>query len=236
MGLFAAALLWCAWASAFSPARVVRGRGPALCGVPIEPSKFKKGYTVEIEDSIWKILEFQETGQARQQASTRVRLRNCFTGTTIEKNFRGSDKLYLADMDQQDATFSYVDGDTDEFVFYTVDDFEEMRLALADVENGNLMPPELVVKMRLWRGRLVEVRLPETIDLEVMYVDGDSAGMKKGTTLKKTAELSTGASIQVPQFVNRGDVITIDVAERAYLRRAEGFSKQNIAFSSTKTS
>jgi translation elongation factor P/translation initiation factor 5A len=117
-------------------------------GVGLDASKIKKGYTVEIDGSLWKILDVSETtGQARQQASTKVKLVNCFNPkSTVEKNFRGSgDVLFLADLDQVQASFSYVEDGY--YIFYTVDDFDELRLNAADVPNGDLMPEGLEVQV-----------------------------------------------------------------------------------------
>jgi elongation factor P len=78
----------------------------------------------------------------------------------------------------------------------------------------------------MWQSKLVDIRLPENIELTVTYTEsGDVAGMKKGTTLKKEAELSTGATVSVPLFVATGDVIVVNVQDRAYLRRADKYSK-----------
>ena len=150
----------------------------------------------------------------------RTKLKNLATGSVIDKTFRSQDVLEVASVEKRMATFSYVDGS--DYVFFSTVDFEELRLATSCVANGDLMPAELEIATLWWRGALLAAELPNTVELTVVYAEPDAKQSGRGADrLDKLVELCTGASIEVPSFIEAGETILVTVQDRAYAGRAK---------------
>lgn len=183
----------------------------------VEPGKFKKGLTIEFEDAIWKVVDFQQSKTARQAAVVRTKLKNLLTGTTTEKTFRLKEAVPTANLEKRPATFSYED--EDEFVLYDVESADELRVKTASVLNGDLMPAGLEVTVLQWETTLVDVELPTNVELTVSYTEPGLAG-DRANPGKKPAELETGATVQVPLFINSDERIIVNTENREYVGRA----------------
>ncbi|NLS75983.1 MAG: elongation factor P [Chloroflexi bacterium] len=183
----------------------------------IDVNQLRKGVTFEMDGGLWKVLEYQHHKPGRGNAIIRTKLRNLRTGATIERNFLSGDRVQDVRLDTREVQYLYNDG----HIYYFMDtgNYEQPALnseLLEDVipylKENNLL--ELVS----YEGEALGVELPITVDLEVTMTEpgfkGDTAS---GGT--KPATLETGLAINVPLFVNIGDVIRVDTRTGVYLTR-----------------
>jgi len=201
-----------------SPPGAALRRSPDVRMGVVEPAKFKKGLTIEFEDAIWKVLDFQQSKTARQAAVVRTKLKNLLTGTTTEKTFRLKEAVPTATLEKRLATYSYEDeGD---FVLYDVETADELRLKTDSVMNGDLMTAGMEVTVLQWESTVVDLNLPSTIELEITDTQPGVAG-DRANPGKKPAVVETGATVQVPLFVETGERIIVNGETRDYMGRAE---------------
>lgn len=198
------------------PHRAPKRRAPVRMAV-VEPGKFKKGMTIEMDDQIWKVMDFQQSKTARQAAVVRTKLKNLVSGSTTEKTFRLKEAVATANLEKRPATYSYEDNG--DLVFYDAETADELRIKKADVLNGDLMPAGLEVTVLQWESIVVDVILPTTVELAITYTEQGVAG-DRANPGKKPAELETGASVQVPLFVNTDERILVNTETREYVGRA----------------
>jgi len=191
----------------------------ALRGIMVDAGEFRKGTTVEFEGSPYKVVDFQHSKQARQAAVIRTRLQNMLTGGILEKNFRSGEKLEKVDIESSAMTFTYKDGDA--YYFTSMETFAEERLSAKLLGDRALYLTEgLEVKVARYNGQTIDVDLPTTVDLRVAETEpGDQGDRVNAGT--KPATLEGGKVIQVPLFVNAGDMIRVDTRDDRYMTRVK---------------
>ena len=184
----------------------------------VKPGDFKNGLTIERDGGVWKVLNFQQTKTARQAAMVRTKLKNLVSGTTVEDTFRMTETFQTAQVDTNDAVYSYDDGDS--LVFMDAVDFDEITIPRESIENIDLVKDGMTVQIVKWGDTIVDVQLPTSETYEVTYTE---PGLKNAasTGQSKDATLETGAIIQVPLFVEIGDVVKVKCAEREFIERAK---------------
>lgn len=183
----------------------------------ITPNDFKPGLTIEYDGDVWMILEFLHVKPGKGQAFVRTKLRNLRTGNVIERNFRINEEFEPARIERRKVQYLYSQGD--EFVFMDMDTFEEITVGREQLGDAvELMPENVEVMLLLHRGDVIGVELPTAVELRVVETEpgvrGDTASGGS-----KPAKVETGAIIQVPLFVNEGDVIKVDTRTRTYIER-----------------
>jgi len=184
----------------------------------VTPGNFKNGLTIEFQESVWKVMSFQQSKSARQAAVVRTKLKNLISGTTVDQTFRISETLQTAQVDKTDAIYSYDDGDM--VVFMNAETFDEIPINRDIIDNVDLLQDGATVSLVTWGDTVVDVTLPATADFQVKYTE---PGLKKAasTGQMKSATLDTGAEITVPLFVEIGDVVRVNCAERTYMERVK---------------
>lgn len=184
----------------------------------VEPGNFKNGLTIEFQDSVWKILSFQQTKSARQAAMVRTKLKNLISGTTMEQTFRMGETIQTANVEKSDAVYSYLENDN--VIFMQSETFDEIMIPAANVDSVDLLKDGMVVQIVSWGDTIVDVVLPSAETYEVQYTE---PGLKKAasTGQTKVATLETGAEINVPLFVEIGDLVKVNCADRAYVERVK---------------
>jgi len=182
-----------------------------------DTSDIRKGLKVMMDGAPWVVVEFQFVKPGKGAAFTRTKLRNLLTGSVIDRNFRSGEKFEPADVETKSMQYLYKEGDS--FVFMDTSTYDQVHIPSDTVgEDANFMPENLVVEVLFFQSRAVGVTLPNFIEQPVMETDpgfrGDTA---TGTT--KPARISTGATVNVPLFINVGDIIKIDTRTGGYLER-----------------
>lgn len=183
----------------------------------ISAGDFKNGVTLEVDGTVYQILEFQHVKPGKGAAFVRTKLKNIMNGGAIERTFRPSEKFPKAHIEKQDMQYLYSDGEM--YNFMDVETYEQIALdeetagaALKFVKENDM------VKIVSYKGNVFDIEPPMFADLEVTETEpgvrGDTA-----TNVTKPATLETGAQVNVPIFVNQGDVIQIDTRTGDYLKR-----------------
>jgi len=183
----------------------------------IETGDIKKGMTIEIDGSLFKILMLKHIKIARGSAQVRMKLRNVTEGHTIEKTFQAGERFAIARLERREAQFLYRDGDL--FYFMFTDTFEQNPVSSELLEDiiGYLLEG-MTLDVILHGDVPIGVELPTTVELRVTQTEpgfkGDTA---QGGT--KPATLETGLTVTVPMFVNEEDTIRVDTRSGDYMER-----------------
>ena len=183
----------------------------------VSAGDFKNGLTVEIEGNIYQILDFQHVKPGKGAAFVRTKLKNIINGGVVEKTFRPTEKFETAHIDRKDMQYLYSDGDL--YYFMNVENYEQIALNEETIGDAlKFVKENEMVKVCSYNGNVFAVEPPLFVELEITDTEpgfkGDTA---QGAT--KPAVVETGASVQVPLFVNQGDVIKIDTRTGEYLSR-----------------
>lgn len=183
----------------------------------IDVNELRKGVTFELDNALYKVLDYEHHKPGRGKATIRIKARNMRTGTILEKSFISGDRVQDVRLDYHNVQFLYTDGDL--YHFMDLETFEQPAISkeLID-ENANFLKEGLEVKLTFYAGEPLDIELPTSVDLEVVEagiaVRGDTA-----TGVTKKVKTQTGLEVQVPNFVESGDVIRVDTRTGAYITR-----------------
>jgi elongation factor P len=185
----------------------------------ISSNDFRNGVTIVIDGQLWTVIEFLHVKPGKGSAFVRTRLKNVKTGSTVDRTFRAGEKLERATVDNRDMQMLY--NDADGYHFMDTETYENVTLQ-RDLIGGpaDFLKDGMKVAMQFHDGVPISCDLPAHVELAIVETDpgfkGDTA---TGTT--KPAQLETGATVQVPLFVNPGDIVRIDTRDRRYIGRVQ---------------
>ena len=185
----------------------------------ITAGDFRKGITLEMDNGIWTIVDFQHVKPGKGAAFVRTKIKNIVTGAVLERTFNPSDKFPRAHIETKEMEYLYNDGEF--YYFMDQETFEQLPLTQAQVEDAiPFVKENTTVTVRFFKGSAFSVQAPNFVELEVVDTEpgfkGDTA-----TNTYKPATLETGFVLQVPLFINVGDKLKIDTREGGeYLGRA----------------
>lgn len=185
----------------------------------VSAGDFKNGLTVEIEGNIYQILDFQHVKPGKGAAFVRTKIKNLKTGSVVEKTFRPTEKMPRAHIDRQDMQYLYTDGDL--YHFMNVETFDQIAINAQDVgDTLKFVKENEMVKILSYEGQVFGIEPPLFVELEITQTEPGFAGnTAQGAT--KPAVVETGATVQVPLFINQNEVIKIDTRTGEYLGRAK---------------
>ena len=184
----------------------------------VSTNEFKNGMHVEIEGSVWRILEFQHVKPGKGGAFVRTKVRSIDSGSVVDKTFRAGEKFPRVFTETKNMQYLYDSGD--EVVFMDETTYEQMSMPHAALEAElPFMQPSTPVQLLFVGGKPSGIQLPSSLELAVTETE---PGVKGDTVsnVTKPATLETGAVVQVPLFVNRGDRIKVDPRDGRYICRA----------------
>jgi len=184
----------------------------------ISSNEFKTGVTVEIDGDIYQIVEFQHVKPGKGAAFVRTKIKNVKTGSVVEKKFNAGEKLARARLDRREMQYLYKEGD--QFIVMDNESFEQIMLSDAQIgDEVKWLKENMNLGVLLYNEEVIGVDLPNTVELRVIETE---PGIKGDTATggTKAAIVETGASVQVPFFVNEGDVLIIDTRTGSYVSRA----------------
>ena len=184
----------------------------------VSAGDFKNGITLEMDNAIWQIIEFQHVKPGKGAAFVRTKLKNVINGGVVERTFRPTEKFPAARIDRVDMQYLYSDGDL--YHFMNVETFDQIALNSDDVGDSlKFVKENEMCKICSHNGSVFSVEPPLFVELEITETEpgfkGDTA-----TGASKPATVETGATVAVPLFVNQGDKIKIDTRTGEYLSRA----------------
>ncbi|MCU0484914.1 MAG: elongation factor P [Anaerolineales bacterium] len=184
----------------------------------IDVNDLRKGVTFEYDGSLFKVLEYSHHKPGRGNATIRVKAFNLRTGANIEKTFQSGERVQEARLDFHNVQYLYSDGSF--YYFMDLDTFDQPAIPAAILgDSASYLKESMECKLTFYQGEPLDIDLPLTVDLKVveaeMAVRGDTA-----TGVTKRVITETGLAVQVPGFVNVGDVIRVDTRTGGYITRA----------------
>jgi elongation factor P len=179
--------------------------------------ELRKGITFEMDGSIYRVLNFEHHKSGRGNATIRVKARDLRTGATLDRTFQSGNRVQDIRLDH--ATVQYLFHEGDLYTFMDTETYEQPVLSLAVLgEAVNYLKDGMTLEVVSYQGEPLDIELPTTVDLEVTYTEPGFAG-DTATGATKIAELETGLKVQVPLFVENGDIIRVDTRSGAYTTR-----------------
>jgi elongation factor P len=184
----------------------------------VNTNQFRNGMHISIDDSVWRIVEFQHVKPGKGGAFVRTRLKNLDSGAVVDKTFRAGEKFPRVHTEVKDVQYLYDSGD--DVVFMDQDTYDQINLARDSVAEAlDFLEPSSTVQLLTVDGKPAGVQMPSAVELTVKETEPGVRG-DTVSNVTKPATLETGAVVQVPLFVNIGDRIRVDPRERRYISRA----------------
>jgi len=184
----------------------------------IQATRLKKGMLVKMDQDLFRVLELQHVTPGNLRGFVRVKLRNIRSGTLSDQKFRSEDSVERATLDEREMQYLYQDGD--DYYFMDTTSFDQIHISSEALgESVGFLKPEMTIQVEFYGSEPVGIELPQTVNLKVT----DTVPGIKGATASaqvKPATLETGLVVQVPPFVNTGDMIRVNTETGEYLSRA----------------
>jgi elongation factor P len=182
-------------------------------------NQFKTGNHIEVDGTVFKILEFQHVKPGKGGAFVRTKLRRASDGNVIDRTFRAGEKFRDIRTEARKMQFLYADGDSAHFM--DTESFEQIEVPESTVEESlRWTKPSSEVDLLFIDGRPADIQLPSAVDLEITQTDPGVRGDSASTGGTKPATLETGAVIHVPLFVEQGQRVRVDTRSGDYVARA----------------
>ncbi|MBE9116772.1 elongation factor P [Lusitaniella coriacea LEGE 07157] len=183
----------------------------------ISSNDFRTGVTIELDRSVWRVVEFLHVKPGKGSAFVRTKLKNVQNGSVVERTFRAGETVPQANLEKRVMQYTYKEGE--QFVFMDMESFEESRLAEGQIgDRVKYLKEGMEANVIFWGEQILEVELPNSVTLEVTQTD---PGVKGDTATggTKPAIVETGAQVMVPLFISVGERIKIDTRNDSYLGR-----------------
>lgn len=183
----------------------------------ISTGDVKKGVIIELDGQLMRVLDWSHIKMARGSAQVRMKMQNVRKGDIVERTFQAGTRWPRARVETREAQFLYSDGDT--YHFMDAQTYEQFAIAgrmLGD--DARFLKENTDVQYSNYEGEVLGVELPVTVELTVSRTEPGFAG-DTATGAKKAATLETGLVVQVPLFVNEGDVLRVDTRTGEYVTR-----------------
>lgn len=183
----------------------------------IDVNDLRKGVIFELDNSLYRVLDFSHHKPGRGNAIIRIKARNIRTGSTIEKTFNSGERVQDVRLDYHNVQYLYTDGDT--YYFMDGQTFEQPGIPASLVgDYAGFLKEGMEVKLTFYQSEPLDIELPTSVDLKVVQAEvavrGDTA-----TGVTKKVVVETGATVDVPIFVKEGDVIRVDTRTGEYVTR-----------------
>ena len=187
-----------------------------MAGV-IDTSEFRKGLKIEIDGEPFEIVEFQHVKPGKGSAFVRTSIRSLLTGRVLQPTFKSGDKVGRPDIEEKEMQFLYNQGE--DYYFMDTRSYEQTFINEKVLgEQRSFLKENVNASILFYNGKAIGVSLPNSVDLRVVKCDPGVRGDTVSGALKP-AVLETGYQVQVPLFINEGDILKIDTRDGKYLTR-----------------
>jgi elongation factor P len=183
----------------------------------ITTNDLKNGITLQLDNGLFQVVEFQHVKPGKGGAFVRTKLRNLKSGNMLERTFNAGIRVEQAILDRADMQFLYRDGD--DYVFMDTATYDQMTVtpvALGDA--ADYMTESMMAQIAVYQGEIVSVDIAASVELEIAETEPGIQG-DRSTGGRKPATLQTGKIIQVPLFINTGDKVKVDTRTGEYMTR-----------------
>ena len=184
----------------------------------ISAGDFRKGMTIDIDGQVYTVVDFQHVKPGKGAAFVRTKIKNAVTGSVLERTFSPTERVPRAHVETKEMQYLYNDGNL--YYFMDTETYEQIPLNRGQVEDAmTFIKENMNVTIKFFKGEAFSVEPPFFVELEVTETEpgfkGDTA-----TGGSKPATLETGATVNVPLFINVGDVIRVETRTGEYMERA----------------
>ncbi|MDG0789792.1 elongation factor P [Cohnella ginsengisoli] len=184
----------------------------------ISVNDFKTGLTIEVDNDLCTVIDFQHVKPGKGAAFVRSKLKNLRNGNVIEKTFRAGENVVRAHIENRAVQYLYNSGS--EYTFMDNETYDQFNLDKKQLEwEVNFLKENMTVNITSYQGEILGINLPNNVDLKVVETEPGIKG-NTATGATKNAKLETGLNVQVPLFINEGDVLLINTTEGKYISRA----------------
>jgi elongation factor P len=183
----------------------------------ISTNDFKNGMTLQLDNGLFTVVEFQHVKPGKGGAFVRTKIRNVRTGAMLDRTFNAGVKVEQAIVDKRDMQYLYADGD--DYVFMDTASYEQLtvpRTALGDA--ADFLTESMTAMIAMFEGEIVQVEMPAAVELTIAETEPGVQG-DRVSGARKPATLETGKVVQVPLFVNIGDKVRVDTRSGDYITR-----------------
>jgi elongation factor P len=180
----------------------------------IDAGELRKGVVIELGGEIYQILEYQHVKMQQRQPVVKLKLRGVRSGNFVERNFQSGDKVATVFLEHRPVQYLYNDG----HLYYFMDNetYEQIVLTSAQVgDDAKYLKEGLALELLTCKGETVSIELPASVELRVTETDPGFKG-DRATAGTKPAKLETGVIIQLPLFINTGDIIKVNTRSGTY--------------------
>ena len=183
----------------------------------ISTADFKRGLTIELDGEVFQIVEFQHVKPGKGGAFVRTKLRNLRTERVFDRTFRAGERMEMAHIERRPMQYLYRGGS--DYVLMDLETYDQITLAAQQIGDGvKYLREGLEVSVVIHEERIISVELPDTVELQVTDTD---PGLRGDTASggSKPAVLETGVVVEVPLFIDIGDVVRVDTRSGQYVAR-----------------
>jgi elongation factor P len=183
----------------------------------LSSNDLKNGMTLNLDNGLFQVVEFQHVKPGKGGAFVRTKLRNIRQGTTVEKTFRAGEPVEQAVIDKREMQYLYPEGD--EYVFMDTETYDQLQVPVKSLGDaaGFLLEGNTAV-LQMYKDEIVGVDLPASVEVEVTYTEPGLQG-DRSSAGRKPATIQTGITVQVPLFVVTGERIKVDTRTGEYITR-----------------
>ena len=183
----------------------------------ISTNDMRPGMTLDLDGELWSVIEYQHHKPGKGHAMVRAKMRSLKSGVVVDKTFRPDEKVDIARLDRREMQYLYAD-DTG-LVFMDTETYEQSTIPRETLgDSARFLKESQMVSVLTHDGHALGVDLPTTVDLEVSETEPGLQG-DRSSAGTKPATLETGATINVPLFINTGDKLKVDSRDGSYLGR-----------------
>jgi len=184
----------------------------------ISTADFKTGITLDLDDGLYQLVDFQHVKPGKGGAFVRTTIKNVRTGAVLDRTFRAGERMERAFVEKKDMQFLYNDG-TD-YVFMDTSSYEQLTVAPAALGDArNYLVENMTAQVMMFGDEIIGVELPAAVDLAIAETEPGVQG-DRVSGARKPATLVTGLVVQVPLFVGPDDTIRVDTRTGEYITRA----------------
>jgi elongation factor P len=184
----------------------------------IQATQLKRGMCIKHQGELYRVVEAQHKTPGNLRGMVQAKIRNLKSGSISDHRFRSVDTVERAILDETEMGFLYQEGDM--YHFMNNETFEQIGLSAEVLGDAvSYLIPNIKLKVEMWEGRPVGIELPLTVEMKVMETEPAIKGASV-SNVGKPARMETGLIVQVPPFINEGDVIRVDTGSGAYIERA----------------
>lgn len=183
----------------------------------ITTNDLKNGITLNIDNTLYTVVEFQHVKPGKGGAFVRTRLRNLRTGNMLDRTFNAGIRVEQAILEKRDMQFVYKDGD--DYVFMDTETYDQVNIKpVALGEAADYLVENAVAIIATYADEIVSVEIPASVELEIANTEPGLQG-DRVSGARKPATLQTGKTVQVPLFINVGDRVKVDTRTGDYITR-----------------